>query len=76
MAYKNVTCPKCGSDVKTVDVVMNTDINEKYRRKRCVNCGRDFFTIEHTVEADVSFLDNWHRFHRDTNRVRNRRTKE
>ena len=76
MAYKNVTCPKCGGEAKAIDAVMNTDSNEKYRRKRCAACGYDFYTIEFEVEADSSFLENWYHYHRETNRVRDRRKRK
>lgn len=75
MGYKSTStiCPRCGGDTKTIDTVINTDDNERYRRKRCIDCGRELFTTEHVVEADVSFIDNWHQYHRDKKRGEQRK---
>lgn len=51
-------CPKCGGDVRIVDIVRAAD-NELWRKKKCEDCKRIFYTIEFEVEENQQFKEEW-----------------
>ena len=62
-------CPKCKSArLGVMDSVDDNDANETYRKRKCLECGNIFFTVEFEAEV-MSFIDNWNKYHRSTNKT-------
>lgn len=52
-------CPKCKSEVRTIDTLQHDKENEIFRKRQCNKCKLIFYTVEFDIEETSRFKKEW-----------------